>query len=152
MLTRAKSWLLYDMMKEPCYQQLRTTEQLGYIVWSGARSVSNIEGLRVTVQSSVQDPRALDSRIDAFLQQFEVYPFHDAFLLTQTVIAFHRECLPRRLQRNSNNSRSRASSSTLRSPIPWSKQTTSFGLRSSTSRTQSFKEVLSPSRLICPLH
>lgn len=58
--------LLADLMHEPCFNMLRTKEQLGYIVfcspWQGTESI----GLRLLIQSE-KDPKYLESRIDAFL-------------------------------------------------------------------------------------
>lgn len=61
-------YLMSDMLKEQCYDQLRTKEQLGYIVWSGARSAGGLEGWRVVVQSSVKDPIYLNQRIENFIE------------------------------------------------------------------------------------
>lgn len=58
-------------MKDQCYDTLRTNEQLGYVVWSGYRSVNGVHGLRVLVQSSVKDPNYLDERIETFLLAFK---------------------------------------------------------------------------------
>ena len=55
------------MINKPCYHQLRTTEQLGYIVFSGVRMDHGVVGLRVLVQSSAVDAAKLDERIEAFL-------------------------------------------------------------------------------------
>lgn len=46
------------------YDQLRTKEQLGYIVWSDAVSVAGAQGFRVEIQSSSHDPVHLDERIE----------------------------------------------------------------------------------------
>jgi insulysin len=48
-------------------QQLRTVEQLGYIVWCTVRLTYNTVGLRIIIQSSVASPATLDERIEAFL-------------------------------------------------------------------------------------
>eukprot|EP00962_Isochrysis_galbana_P012263 scaffold3460_cov115-Isochrysis_galbana.AAC.17 len=48
-------------------QQLRTVEQLGYIVWCTVRFTYNTVGLRFIIQSSVASPATLDERIEAFL-------------------------------------------------------------------------------------
>ena len=46
--------------------QLRTVEQLGYLVWCGARHDAGVVGLRVIIQSATHEPRHLDSRIEEF--------------------------------------------------------------------------------------
>eukprot|EP01124_Arcella_intermedia_P015225 TRINITY_DN21730_c0_g1_i1.p1 TRINITY_DN21730_c0_g1~~TRINITY_DN21730_c0_g1_i1.p1 ORF type:complete len:1006 (+),score=214.72 TRINITY_DN21730_c0_g1_i1:287-3019(+) len=64
----AKLYLVCDILKEKCFSQLRTQEQLGYIVWSGIRTSSGYCGFRITIQSSVKDPVYLDERIEAFIE------------------------------------------------------------------------------------
>lgn len=59
--------VLAQICQEPAFDALRTREQLGYIVWSGARSVYGVMGFRFIIQSSAKDPAYLDSRIEAFL-------------------------------------------------------------------------------------
>ena len=63
---RAKTLLLSQMTNEPAFDQLRTKEQLGYVVFSGARVTSTTIGYRFIVQSE-RDPQYLESRIDNFL-------------------------------------------------------------------------------------
>jgi Secreted/periplasmic Zn-dependent peptidases, insulinase-like len=46
-------------------------EQLGYIVVSGIRKSSGVQGLRIIVQSD-KHPLFVDSRIEAFLAQMKV--------------------------------------------------------------------------------
>ena len=67
---RPRSMLLElaaQVINKPCYHQLRTTEQLGYIVFSGLRMDNGVVGLRVLVQSSAVDAAKLDERVEAFL-------------------------------------------------------------------------------------
>jgi insulysin len=66
---RAKALLLGQMTSEPAFDQLRTKEQLGYVVWSGARYASTTLGYRVIIQSE-RTAKYLESRIDAFLSAF----------------------------------------------------------------------------------
>lgn len=63
----AKMSLLDEILREPCYAQLRTKEQLGYIVWSTLRTSCGVTGWRVTVQSSEYDALHVDSRIESFI-------------------------------------------------------------------------------------
>jgi len=58
--------LFSQIINESCYNQLRTKEQLGYIVFSGVRRSNGVQGLRVIVQSD-RHPDYLDSRIEAYL-------------------------------------------------------------------------------------
>lgn len=66
---RTKTLLLDQMMHEPAFDQLRTKEQLGYIVFSGPRAFSATYGFRFLIQSEMT-PEFLDSRIEAFLTRF----------------------------------------------------------------------------------
>ncbi|KAG0225257.1 Insulinase (Peptidase M16) [Actinomortierella wolfii] len=65
---RAKVQVLAQIVNEPCFNQLRTKEQLGYLVFSGVRRQSGAIGLRFILQSE-RDPVHLESRIDAFLEE-----------------------------------------------------------------------------------
>ncbi|KAK2763223.1 Insulinase (Peptidase M16) [Arachnomyces sp. PD_36] len=66
---RAKLLLFSQMTSEPAFDQLRSQEQLGYVVWSGSRSASTTMGYRVIIQSE-RTGKYLESRIDAFLSRF----------------------------------------------------------------------------------
>lgn len=59
--------LLAHLISEPAFDQLRTKEQLGYIVHTSVKSVGQTCGLQIIVQSSHKDPVYLDSRIEDFL-------------------------------------------------------------------------------------
>ena len=62
--------LFSQIINESCYNQLRTKEQLGYIVFSGVRRSNGAQGIRVIVQSD-RHPDYLDSRIETFIQSLE---------------------------------------------------------------------------------
>ena len=62
--------LFLQIISEPCFDMLRTKEQLGYIVWSQVREVEGVQGLRIIVQSD-RHPVYLDTRIEAFLHSVE---------------------------------------------------------------------------------
>jgi insulysin len=62
--------LFAQMTEERSFDQLRTKEQLGYLVWSGVRSAMTTMGYRVLIQSERQ-PEYLETRIDAFLLKFK---------------------------------------------------------------------------------
>jgi len=70
-----KQTVLLDMiqqfMEKRFYHQLRTIEQLGYIVWSGYRQMNKVEGFYLLIQSNVKDPVYLQNRIEKFLQNAE---------------------------------------------------------------------------------
>ena len=66
---RAKVLLLDQLGDELGFDQLRTKEQLGYIVFTGARMFSTTGGYRVVIQSE-RSPEYLEERINAFLMTF----------------------------------------------------------------------------------
>ncbi|PBP21540.1 peptidase M16 inactive domain-containing protein [Diplocarpon rosae] len=67
---RAKTLLLDQMTHEPAFDNLRTKEQLGYVVFSGARIAATTIGFRFIIQSE-KTSEYLESRIDAFLAGFK---------------------------------------------------------------------------------
>ncbi|XP_077468560.1 insulin-degrading enzyme isoform X3 [Stigmatopora argus] len=62
--------LFCQIISEPCFNTLRTKEQLGYIVFSGPRRSNGVQGLRFIIQSE-KAPHYLESRIEAFLCTME---------------------------------------------------------------------------------
>jgi insulysin len=64
--------LFCQVISEPCFDILRTQEQLGYIVFSGVRRSHGIQGLRVIVQSD-KTPEYVEGRVEAFLHKMESY-------------------------------------------------------------------------------
>ncbi|KAF2191778.1 LuxS/MPP-like metallohydrolase [Zopfia rhizophila CBS 207.26] len=67
---RAKVLLIAQMTDEPAFNQLRTIEQLGYVVFSGSAFSDSWAGYRILIQSE-KDCHYLEGRIDHFLAQFE---------------------------------------------------------------------------------
>ncbi|KAI5284325.1 Insulinase (Peptidase M16) [Ascosphaera atra] len=65
----AKTLLFDQLTNEPAFDTLRTQEQLGYVVFSGSRSLSTTMGYFVRIQSE-RDNDYLESRIDSFLTNF----------------------------------------------------------------------------------
>ncbi|KAK3939917.1 Metalloenzyme, LuxS/M16 peptidase-like protein [Diplogelasinospora grovesii] len=63
---RAKTLLLDQIVHEPCFDHLRTKEQLGYIVYSSCRASATTYGFRFIIQSEKTAPY-LETRIEAFL-------------------------------------------------------------------------------------
>ncbi|RCH96410.1 Insulinase (Peptidase M16), partial [Rhizopus stolonifer] len=70
-LLRAKLTLLAQIAQEPCFDQLRTKEQLGYLVFSGVRKQVGSMGLRFILQSE-RDTIYLENRIEEFLEKLIV--------------------------------------------------------------------------------
>jgi len=60
--------ILADAIEQPFYNDLRTKQQLGYIVYSGVRSREGIYSLAFVTQSSLVDGSELVRRIENFLQ------------------------------------------------------------------------------------
>ncbi|GLD98156.1 hypothetical protein PINS_up006853 [Pythium insidiosum] len=58
--------VLSTIVQEPFFHQLRTTEQLGYTVFSTPGRQSGVQHLRLLVQSNVAAPEFLAQRVDAF--------------------------------------------------------------------------------------
>ena len=63
---RAKALLLAQISAEPAFNQLRTKEQLGYVVFTGFRVFITTLGYHVMIQSE-RSPEYLEGRINAFL-------------------------------------------------------------------------------------
>jgi secreted Zn-dependent insulinase-like peptidase len=61
---------LAHIMHEAAFNQLRTIEQLGYVVHVGQSSIEHKYFLRVIVQSTVLDGAKLNERIEVFLRQY----------------------------------------------------------------------------------
>ncbi|XP_031777802.1 insulin-degrading enzyme isoform X2 [Nasonia vitripennis] len=64
--------LFTQIISEPCFNILRTKEQLGYIVFSGIRRTNGVQGLRIIVQSN-KHPQFVEERIDAFMESMKDY-------------------------------------------------------------------------------
>lgn len=61
---------LHHILKEPAFNELRTNEQLGYIVHTSVKTNGDdIKGLLFLIQSDSFDPVHLDSRIEAFIER-----------------------------------------------------------------------------------
>ncbi|POY74423.1 hypothetical protein BMF94_2617 [Rhodotorula taiwanensis] len=66
---RAKLSLFTTMISDPLFDDLRTKQQLGYIVSSGARKSISFMGLRVIVQSE-RDAPFVETRVNAFWEDY----------------------------------------------------------------------------------
>ena len=60
----------WQLMHEPCFDTLRTKEQLGYTVVADARSSRGIVGYIFMVQSSNSTMAHVEARISAFIDVF----------------------------------------------------------------------------------
>ena len=63
--------LLCHMLSEPAFDQLRTKEQLGYIVHTATVKFTDYIGMRVIVQSNSKGADYLDERIESFLEGYK---------------------------------------------------------------------------------
>jgi len=80
--------LLEHIAHEPCFNQLRTQEQLGYIVFTGVRRASGTQGIQYIVQSD-RHPAYVERRIYNFINAF-----HDLLhSLTEEEFVQHRFAL-----------------------------------------------------------
>lgn len=70
MSLRARLELFAHIFKEPCFNQLRTQEQLGYLVFSGILRIEGVDYFRILIQSDVASPQLLDQRIELFVARF----------------------------------------------------------------------------------
>ncbi|MBU2648748.1 insulinase family protein [bacterium] len=93
--------MIQQMIEKPFYNQLRTIEQLGYIVWSGHRESGKVDGFVFIIQSSVKDPVYLQSRIEQFIfdfnRQLDAFPEKEFAQFKEALIAQRRE-MPKSLQ------------------------------------------------------
>ncbi|XP_071494745.1 insulin-degrading enzyme-like [Diadema antillarum] len=92
--------LFCQIVSEPCFNMLRTKEQLGYLVFSGVRRSNGVQGLRFIIQSE-RAPAYLDSRIEAFLASMESYleeMSEEAYQKHVTALAVKRSEKPKQLR------------------------------------------------------
>lgn len=69
--TNATLAFVHHLIREPAFNELRTEEQLGYIVHTAVDTAGDdIKGLLFLIQSDAFDPVHLDSRVDAFVDRF----------------------------------------------------------------------------------
>lgn len=68
-MLRPKVLLLDQILHEPAFDQLRTKEQLGYIVFSGLKSSRTTLGFRFLIQSE-KTTQYLETRIENFLSNY----------------------------------------------------------------------------------
>ena len=60
--------LLAEVIDQPFYDDLRTKQQLGYIVGSGGKNREGVLSLALTAQSNIVDGEELTNRIETFLK------------------------------------------------------------------------------------
>lgn len=97
--SQARLAVLGKMLESPFYNQLRTEEQLGYIVTAGYSPVLDAPGLAMLVQSPDTPTKRIAARMDAFLNDF------DARLqaLDDSELAPYRDAVSSRLRERDNS-------------------------------------------------
>jgi len=68
--TRATSTLAGQMLRTPYFSDLRTDQQLGYVVSAGSRLMNDRNGLIFLVQSPVQGADYLETATQSFLKKY----------------------------------------------------------------------------------
>ncbi len=68
--TRATSTLVGQMLRTPYFSDLRTDQQLGYVVSAGSRLMNDRNGLIFLVQSPVQGADYLEAATQSFLKKY----------------------------------------------------------------------------------
>lgn len=67
---KAQALVLNDLLRTSFFTQLRTNEQLGYVVGTAPKVTDDYPGIMFFVQSNTADLPALKTRIDRFRQEF----------------------------------------------------------------------------------
>jgi len=68
--TRARFALLAQIVSSAFYNDLRTQNQLGYVVFASPYTLSEVPGLVFVVQSPTASPSAIESHINRFIREF----------------------------------------------------------------------------------
>lgn len=75
-----------QVCKDAVFNQLRTIEQLGYLVWSGTAQHRGVSSFRMILQSGDRNPLTLEARSEAFLSFFR----NELVSMTEETFAQHR--------------------------------------------------------------
>lgn len=68
--SKAEFKLLAYVLSSPFFQDLRTEQQLGYVVFSAALPIMEVPGIVFTVQSPSTDPVLLENHVERFLMSY----------------------------------------------------------------------------------
>ncbi len=63
--------LLGSVIQTPFFSQLRTIQQLGYVVFSNVVPIGEVPGLLFTIQSPDKTPEQMEAAISLFLEEFD---------------------------------------------------------------------------------
>lgn len=64
------SELVDRVMHRPAFHQLRTVEQIGYLVWTYSTQLAEVPHIAFLLQSTVLNAEEIGTRVSAFLQQW----------------------------------------------------------------------------------
>lgn len=95
---RSAAMLFGQIASEPCFDQLRTKEQLGYIVQGYPTTEVGIMAYRFLVQSE-RDPVYVETRIEAFMDYLKDY----IEKMTDEEFEKHRQALIKRKEEKPKN-------------------------------------------------
>ncbi|WP_290701748.1 insulinase family protein [Amphritea sp.] len=96
--TRAEYALLSEILSAPFYSQLRTEQQLGYVVFETSLSMRKAPGMAFVIQSPNTGPIGLEKHIDEFITQME----SQLEKMTDEQVARYKESLLSRINRKEN--------------------------------------------------
>lgn len=80
---RARSLLAAQMLQPEYFRQLRTEQQLGYVVSATGRAIADRGGITFIVQSPMASARAVEQATVEFMQAFNAQPLDDASFAQQ---------------------------------------------------------------------
>jgi len=105
--SEALTELVAHLLSEPAFDQLRTKEQLGYIVFTGVKNINSLVlAIHIIVQSNHKDPQYLDERIEDFLISFkELLLQYTPEMVQENILAVKDRLLekPKNLNEGSRN-------------------------------------------------
>eukprot|EP00897_Mesotaenium_endlicherianum_P007056 jgi/Mesen1/6379/ME000329S05544 len=87
--TNVLGQLLVQAAKRQVFHQLRSVQQLGYIVFLLTRNDAGVHGIHIIIQSTVMGPDALEARVEAFWDLFAA----DLAAMTAADFETHKEAL-----------------------------------------------------------
>lgn len=103
--TRAEVAMLNEIISTPFYNQLRTEQQLGYIVFANYMPLREVPALALVVQSPVADPVQLDKAFNDFLDRMQ----SELEILPEETLEGFRHSLISRIDQRDNSLQQRTS-------------------------------------------
>mmetsp|Transcript_17982 Transcript_17982/g.16271 ORF Transcript_17982/g.16271 Transcript_17982/m.16271 type:complete len:211 (+) Transcript_17982:721-1353(+) len=93
------------MISDKAFDQLRTKEQLGYVVFTGVKKLVHESGLHIIVQSNHKDPEYLDSRIESFLSNYYIDLTNDqieSYIKDEELVSYKQAIIEKLLEKPKN--------------------------------------------------